>query len=132
MTAGKNRDQAFNHARIFYEVVQQRFIAAFEEAFEINQGTFWVRGGGERSLEVRLDGGEGFVEEGGEGEGHEGIILFASRLGINLPLRVLSVSLFKLNQDQTNLKSSLKIGLVLIDLFKERCLLCIGCYRIET
>jgi len=30
LTTGKDRDEAFNHARIFGEVVQKRLVPAFE------------------------------------------------------------------------------------------------------
>ena len=61
--------------------MQQRFIPAFEQALETHQRPFRVGGGGERGLEVRLDGGEGFAEEGGDGvqRVHEVIIPFARR-----------------------------------------------------
>ena len=58
-----------------YQHRWQGFVPALKQAFEINQRPFRVRGGGKRNLEVRLDGVEGFAEEGGDGRGHEGIIL---------------------------------------------------------
>lgn len=66
MTAGKDRDQAFDDAGIFDEVMQKGFVAAFEEAFEINQRAFWVRCRGERGLEVWLNDVERFPEDIGD------------------------------------------------------------------
>ena len=85
LTARKDRDETLDHARIFDEAVQKSLIPAFEETFEINQGTFRVRGGGERGLEMRFDGVEGFAKEGCEGVVHEGIILFTSRPDMSYP-----------------------------------------------
>ena len=84
LTAGKDRDQAFKDTWIFHKIAQKRFVAAFQQTFEINQRTFRVGGRGEGGLEVRLDGVEGFAKEGGEGGGHEVIILFAGRLRADL------------------------------------------------
>ena len=66
LAAGKDRDEAFDHARIFYEVMQKRFISAFEQAFEVDQRTLRVRSGGEGGLEVRFDDWEGVAEDGGD------------------------------------------------------------------
>lgn len=66
LTARKDRDEAFDHARIFGEVVQERLVPAFEETFKINERTFRVRGGGEGGLEMRFDGVEGFAEDIGD------------------------------------------------------------------
>jgi hypothetical protein len=71
LAARKDRDETLDHTRIFGEVVQKGLVPAFEEAFEINERTFRVSGGGKGGLEMRLDDGEGVAEEGGESVMHK-------------------------------------------------------------
>ena len=65
LAALKDGHQAFDHARIGNKLLQNGLVA-FEQALQIDQRPLRVGSGSEGGLKVRLDGGEGFSEEGGD------------------------------------------------------------------